>query len=239
MGGSPVRPQLEIARDEVLQAYANGASIDALADRFGCSPTPIRGFLAANGVAFRPAVRPKRLAVSRSEVIAAYRSGRNTREIAATFGVDRNTVSQFLKSEGARREEGLSPLSFTVPNGQDRGVFAGLLLGEGSIVIHGRSASIRISNQDAAILGWLAKFGGRIYWAKPRKGSPNPCAAWDLSGAVNVFHCLSTLLPLLMGKKKSLARAALKVISANYGLQETPAPANLPATPTNRRPSCP
>jgi uncharacterized protein (DUF433 family) len=238
MGGSPVAPRLEAAREEVLLAYKTGASIDSLADRFGCSATPIRGFLVANGIEFRPPVRPKRLAAERNAVIAAYRSGRNTRELAATFGVDRNTVSQFLKAEGARREEGLAPLSFTVPNGEERGVFAGLLLGEGSIVIHGRSASVRISNQDAAILGWLAKFGGRIYWAKPRKGSPNPCAAWDLSGAVNVFHCLSALLPLLMGKKKSLARAALKVIAANYGLRETPAPAALPAIPTNRRPSC-
>jgi uncharacterized protein (DUF433 family) len=222
MGGKPVYPILEQHREEIINSYQNGASIDELSSRFGCSNTPIRRFLMNNGVKLRPPVRPLVLARNKDQVLAMYAEGANTREIADRFGVDRNTVSLFLHKHNARRNTPLSPRTFFIDKDTDRGVLAGLLLGEGSIIIRGKGVSIRIVNQDAAILGWLAQFGGKLYWSKPRKRCPNPTGIWDLSGAVDVYHCLTSLEPLLVGKKKSLARAALKVLKNNYGLGATP-----------------
>lgn len=221
MGGKRIRPVLDSRKDEIIAAYENGESIDSLAGRFGCSNTPIRSFLVDNGVAFRPAVRPRVLASCASEVIEMYRVGKSTRQIARTFKVDRNTVSSFLSERGVLRNAPLSERTFFISSSADKGMFAGLLLGEGSIVIRGRGASIRIVNQDTAIIGWLAQFGGRIYWSKPRERSPNPCGIWDLSRAIDVFHCLVSIHPFLLGKKRQLANAALTVLKQNYGL-ETP-----------------
>lgn len=237
MGGLPVRPKLEVDRAEILSAYAAGSSIDEISARYRCSNTPIRQFLLANGVALRPAVRPKALAKDRSGVIAMYRAGSSTKEIARITGVDRNTVSAFLAAEGILRKTPLRSRGFSIEAPEDKGMLAGLLLGEGSVIIRGRGAAVRIVNQDAAILGWLARFGGRIYWSKPRPSSPNPCGVWDLSRAVDVFHCLTAILSLLVGKKRSLARAALKVLAENYGLRETASPADHQATQTSHRPS--
>lgn len=222
MGGKPIYPILEQHHEEIINSYQNGASIDELSSRFGCSNTPIRRFLMNNGVKLRPPVRPLVLARNEDRVFAMYAEGANTQEIADRFGVDRNTVSLFLEKHGIRRSAPLSPRTFFIESDIDRGIFAGLLLGEGSIVIRGKGASVRIVNQDATIIGWLAKFGGRIYWSKPRKRCPNPCGVWDLSGAVDVYHCLTSIEPLLVGKKKSLARVALKVLKNNYGLGAIP-----------------
>jgi uncharacterized protein (DUF433 family) len=222
MGGKPITPTLEQNRDEIIALYEGGASIDDLSDKFGCSNTPIRKFLIRNCVEFHPPIRPAILEASRDAVITAYQSGDSTADIAEKFGVDRNTVSLFLQKNKVRRTAPLSARTFFIETDADKGMLAGLLLGEGSIIIRGKGASVRIVNQDTAILGWLNKFGGKIYWSKPRKSSPNPCGVWDLSGAIDVFHCLSSIEHLLVGKKKSLARVAIKVLVQNYGLRETP-----------------
>ena len=72
-----------------INSYQNGASIDELSSRFGCSNTPIRRFLMNNGVKLRPPVRPLVLARNKDQVLAMYAEGANTREIADRFGVDR------------------------------------------------------------------------------------------------------------------------------------------------------
>lgn len=222
MGGKPITPNLEQNRDEIIALYEEGASIDNLSKKYRCSNTPIRMFLIRNCVKLRPPIRPAILENVKYAIIDAYQFGDNTVDIAEKFGVDRNTVSLFLKNNKVRRANALSRRKFFIETEADKGMLAGLLLGEGSIIIRGRGVSIRIVNQDTAILGWLNKFGGKIYWSKPRKRSPNPCGVWDLSGAVDVFHCLSSIEHLLLGKKKSLAKAAIKIIAQNYGLRETP-----------------
>lgn len=151
-----------------------------------------------------------------------YRSGSSTKEIARKLGVDKNTVSYFLSSVGCLRSVPIAAREFHVAKDTDRGMLAGLLVGEGTIVIRGRGVVIRIVNQDAAVLGWLSQFGGRIHWGKKRPSCPNPCGVWDLGRVVDVFHFLTSIRPLLIGKKRQLATAALNVLKQNYGFQEIP-----------------
>ena len=222
MGGKPVNGRLEVEREDVILSYKAGESLDSLSSRFGCSPTPLRAFLKRHNVIIRPSVRPKCLSVHGSTVESLYRSGVSTVELAKRFGVDRNTVGAFLRYKGILRDAPLAKRGFHIESDSDKGMLAGLLLGEGSIIIRGNGASIRIVNQDTAIIGWLAKFGGKIYWSKPRPGSVNPCGVWDLSRSVDVFHCLVSLRSLLVGKKRQLMTAAIHVLKKNYGFRETP-----------------
>lgn len=219
MSKKPITDILNLHRQVVLHDYNKGKSIDDLARDFNCSATPIRNFLLDNGIKMRPAIRPKLLQKHAKAIEALYQSGVNTRQIARQFHVDRNTVSYFLKSRGIIRNTSLAERSFFITTESDKGMLAGLVLGEGSIIIRGRLVRISIANTESAIIGWLAKFGGTIHWSKPRKGARNPCAVWHLSRTVDVFHCLLSILPLLVGKKKSLAVAALGVIKVNHGLK--------------------
>jgi uncharacterized protein (DUF433 family) len=220
MGGKPCKQRLTTKAQDIIFNYANGMSIDKLALQCCVNPTTMRRFLLSQGVILRPPIRPKILNKVDTEVISLYHKGWNTKQLAKKFNVDRNTVSYFLQSRGILRKASLSKRTFFIKQEADIGMLAGLLLGEGSIIIRG-SISIRISNQEAAIMGWLAKFGGKIYWSKPRKGALNPCAVWCLNRSVDVFHCLFLVLPLLVGKKRILAVAALNLLKNNYGLQET------------------
>jgi transposase-like protein len=222
---APKLSKLQNVKDEIIQKYNNGDSFDSLASIYKVNPSTIRRFLLFNGVKFRPPVRPQILEKHSTEVITLYRTGKNTRELGEQFGVDRNTVSIFLDRKGVLRKSGLTKKTFSLKTDADRGMFTGLLIGEGSIIIRGKGAIITITNQDAAVIGWLQRLGGKAYWYAPRYRSPNPCGTWRLSGSIDVFHCLNSIYGLLIGKKKPLATAAINVLKANYDLTtEVPAP---------------
>lgn len=222
MGGKPIRPELEKKADYIKHAYQTGQSIDDLASEFSCSSTPIRNFLLAHNIPFRPAIRPCKLKPFKKEVEIMYRSGKNTYEIAEMFSVDRNTVSVFLECIGIRRNAPLSSQTFHIEGEANKGIFAGLLVGEGSIIIRGNGVAIRIANNDGKIIDWLAQWGGKVYWVKPRPPKvPNPSGIWDLAAVVDVFHCLVTILPYMIGAKHILAVRAIRRLKKNYGLEET------------------
>jgi len=222
---SPKIDKLQPVKDEIIQKYNSGDSFDSLALIYGVNPSTIRRFLIIVGVKPRPPLRPPILEKHSAEVIALYRTGKSTKELADKFGVDRNTVSTFLIKKKALRKAGLTKRTFSLNTDADKGMFTGLLIGEGCITIRGKGALITITNQDAAVIGWLQGFGGRAYWYGPRKGVPNPCGTWRLSGSVDVFHCLNSIYPLMLGKKRQLATAAINILKANYGLTtEAPAP---------------
>ncbi len=230
MGGKPVRPMLEENRGYIITAYQSGKSLDDLAVKFSCSVTPIRRFLIDYDIPFRPAVRPKKLTPFKEQVTRLYKSGRNTRQIAQVLNVDRNTVSEFLNCLGIRRKVPLSKRSFDITGEANKGIFAGLLVGEGSIIFRRNGIAIRIVNQDKEIIDWLAQWGGRVYWSKPRPPRvPNSCGVWDLSTSVDVFHCLITILHYMVGAKRRLAEKAIECLKTNYGLEATPSPSGFRA----------
>lgn len=214
-----VQERLYPQKDAITTDYRQ-MSIREIAIKYGCSDSTIRDFLLNNSIQMRAFCRPKLLEKNSAEVFRLYQSGMNTKQLAEKFRVDRNTVGYFLRSTGVCRYRQLHKRTFFIENPIDIGMLAGLLLGEGSIVIYKNRAMIRIVNTDTSIIGWLSKFGGRIHWTKPdQKNRKVPCAVWDLAAAVDVFHCLSILLPILVGKKQQLARAALHILKSKYGLE--------------------
>lgn len=219
MGGKPIRPKLEEEVDYVINAYQSGKSIDDLAQEFSCSATPIRQFLQSHNIPFRAAVRPRKLGPLKDRIEALYRNGHSTIEIAEHLNVDRNTVSSFLDHMGIRRNAPLAARTFHICGEVNKGIFAGLLVGEGTIVIRGNGAAIRIVNTDQEIINWLSQWGGNVYWTKRRPRSTMPCGVWDLAAAVNVFHCLNAVLPYMIGAKHKLAIEAIHHIKENYGLE--------------------
>jgi len=217
--GKPITPSLRRQSQQIIDGYVQGSSLDNLGVQYQCSASSIRRLLLSHNVLLRAPIRSRVLSKFRHEVLAYYRTGASLSQIANRFNVDRNTAGEFIRKNGISRGVGLSSLTFHITSDSDKGMLAGLLLGEGSIILGGNRVCIRIVNQDAAILGWLAKFGGRLYWSKPRHRSPNPCGVWDLSGSVDVYHCLSSIHHLLVGKKKSLCRAGLKLLESRYSLK--------------------
>lgn len=214
----PVTERLLIVKNDIINDYTSGFTMDKLQEKYACSNRPIREIILSAGI-MRPNIRPQKLADKKDKLIERYREGLNTEQLAKEFNVDRNTVSEFLKRHKIRRATAARSREFFIKDDIDKGMLAGLLLGEGSIIITGRGARISIVNQDAHIIGWLGKFGGRIHWFRPRPGSKNPCGYWNLSRSIDVFHCLTILLPILVGKKKNLAVGAINVLKSNYGFQ--------------------
>jgi len=214
-----VKDTLESNAFEIIESYTAGASIDDLSKRYGCSNTPIRHFLIRHGVPFHPAVRPPVLSNHTTEIVAMYQSGKSTSEIAKVYAANRDTVSLLLKNQGIRRRTGISQRTIFIPTDADRGMLAGLLLGEGSVIVTESRASVRIVNTDPAIIEYMAQFGGRVYWNKRRGSTLKPLGIWDVSGAVDVFYLLTSLLPLLVGVKKQRAENAIRLMQENYGLK--------------------
>jgi DNA-binding CsgD family transcriptional regulator len=214
---------LEKKKKEIINAYQNGESLDSIAPKYSVNPSTIRKFLLSHLIILRPPIRPQKLIKDGYEVIKLYKTGLNTQRVASQFNVDRNTVSSFLKKNKMLRDAPLGKRSFHILNDTDKGLLAGLLLGEGSIVMVNRGAQIRIANNEKEILEYLSKFGGRIYWTKPKPPrSPNPGGIWNLPRIVDVYYCLQSIVHLLVGKKYKLAIQAIHLIEKNYGLREIP-----------------
>lgn len=215
--------ELTERRDDIIAAYRDGDSIMTLAQRYGVSSSPIRRLLHLWGVAVRPKVREKVLKQRAGEVERYYRAGMNFRELAAQFAVDRNTVANFIRARGVSRRTWLNRRTFTIKREADKGMLAGLLLGEGSIVRRGTQVAIRIVNTDRDIIEWCQQWGGRVYWYGPRPRGKKPLGTWDLAGAVNVFHCLTSIIPYMVGQKRALAEEALRWLEEHWGFEATDA----------------
>lgn len=211
--------RLEENKDAILLSYQDGASISDLALTYGMHYSTVRRFLLAQNVTLRPAVTPRKLQKNAQAIEKAYRLGESTLLIAERYKVDRNTVSSFLGALGIRRDVPLGERTFFIENEGDKGMLAGLILGEGTILASDKRVAVRVVNTDREIIEWCAKFGGHTYWqGELRPQSRKLCGVWDLSATVDVFHCLISVLPYLVGRKRLLAEKALAFLSERYGL---------------------
>jgi hypothetical protein len=100
-------------------------------------------------------------------------------------------------------------------------MFAGLLLGHGSILTLPSGFAVSIVNTDPEIIEWLSMCGGRVYWMKPTSRRRQPLGTWELRRQVDVFYCLIAILPLLLGKKRDLALQALQELRHRHGFGES------------------
>lgn len=230
------RERILSCRDEMISAYKRGCSLDFLAERYAVSPSTVRRYLLSWGVLLRPPVRTGPLFGKETEAETMYRSGMNTRQIAQCLHADRNTVSAILKARKVLRKAPLAERQFFIEREGDRGVLAGLIAGEGSIVFRRNgvgSVLVSVTNTDPDIIDWLDRWGGRTYWDEPRQNTRirgiKPVGTWRLSRVVDVFHCLSAILPWMFGKKRLLARQGIELLKSRYGLREIRALAGLPA----------
>lgn len=230
---------LEEAKDRVIELYESGLSIDQVSATYTVDYATAWRHLKSWGVILRAPVRQSKLAKKAEEIVALYRSGYSFNQLAERYRVDRNTVATFLTRNGIRRKIALRGRDFSV-NGEGRiGVLAGLIAGEGSILLVNGEIRTRvivcITNTDPDIIEFLSGLGGRHYWSAPRKDKRGikgikPVGTWRLSRACDVLDCLCMVLPYMFGKKRLLAKQGIELLKTQYGLRETRGPANIPAT---------
>lgn len=82
---------------EVVKAYRNGARIDDIATKFGCSRGTVHRYARMAGL-----FRPKESNV-RDGILAMYQQGKPIAEIAAFFGVSTALVSKYANEAGIGR----------------------------------------------------------------------------------------------------------------------------------------
>jgi hypothetical protein len=120
-----------------------------------------------------------------------------------------------------RRDFWVTERTFPELCAQYRGMLAGLLLAGGSILTLPEGFTVRIVNADPEIIGWLSGCGGHVYWAESDGRRRKPLGTWELRRQVDVFHCLSTVLPLLVGRKRDLAFEALRELRHRHGFRKS------------------
>lgn len=89
----------------IVQRYAAGESFEDLAEHFECGWGTIRRFLISNDVPLRQEPRKRKLDGVANDVIEAFRAGAEVGEIAGRFGVQPQTVRNFLMERGAAATE--------------------------------------------------------------------------------------------------------------------------------------
>lgn len=210
---------LEARCDEVMGDYANGYSIRQIARRYDVSHNTVRFFLIAKGVPLRlpKGDKPPKLAARSEEIVAMHRNGKGILELARCFESHPNTIRRVLDLAGVPRRTKLMPRLFHIAGEANKGILAGLVMGEGSIIFRKNGASVQVINTDPDILGWCARWGGRVRWNRMRCRNLKPCGIWELARAVDAFHCLMTIMPLMVGTKRTRAEEAVKRLVERYG----------------------
>ena len=120
MRGPTVKLRLRTQAEAILEAYQQGSSIYHLAERYGCSITPIRQLLKENGLQSRQGSRPNVLESIREQVVSRYQEGETALQLASNFGVNRKTVVSFLNQIGVIRKNRLGRRSFFIEFDADR-----------------------------------------------------------------------------------------------------------------------
>ena len=229
MGGTRVTLRLRPRATAIIESYQSGKSLHELARQYSCSTMPIRQLLKDHGIQSHPGVRPRILEPIREQVVRRYQAGETTLQLASCYSVNKKTIRSFLNQAGVMRRRTLGKRSFFIENNADRGALARLLLEKGSITVDDHRVTIRIPSTDSSILGWLAQFGGKVYWLKNRE--PNlvvPRGAWSLRKPVDAFYCLIETYPFLAGRKREMATEALEMLRGDPGLREPDVSAQVP-----------
>ena len=86
----------------IRDRYEEGATLEALAERYDCSVATITAQLDATGTPRRRAVRRKPV-LDEAAVIAGYKAGATMEELAVEHGCGPRTISALLKENNVPR----------------------------------------------------------------------------------------------------------------------------------------
>jgi transposase-like protein len=91
---------------DVAGAYQAGATIQEIADRYGCSTKPINDALTRAGVTRRPPGRRRRqLGGLEPAIAAAYAAGATLAELGREHGVSPKVIADVLEQQGVSRRQ--------------------------------------------------------------------------------------------------------------------------------------
>jgi transposase-like protein len=89
---------------EVAEAFSAGATIDELAERFGCSSKPVNDALNRAGVQRRNGgPRRRRLAGIEADIAASYNAGATLADLARLHRTSAKVIAQILEDKGVSR----------------------------------------------------------------------------------------------------------------------------------------
>jgi uncharacterized protein (DUF433 family) len=88
---------------EIAAAYRAGATIQQLADEYGCSVKPIRDALDRAGVQRRPSGQARLAVGLERQILEEYRAGATLLALAARYGVGTKVIARVLEDQGQSR----------------------------------------------------------------------------------------------------------------------------------------
>lgn len=115
----------------------------------------------------------------------------------------------FIPGHGARTPRKLAAETFPGPTEAEIGYIAGMIDGEGSILVYQRWVTVTVANTDRPLMDWLAARGGRIAVRhKPGNGNHRrQVYSWDVSKKLDVLNLLQQVLPYLIVKRDKAEQA--------------------------------
>lgn len=160
----------EEVREAIIRDYEAGASILMLSEKYDAVWLTVRNILTRAGVPIRRKAgellkrNTKLFPKDREGILEGYKSGRNSNELAETYGVTQTMISRIVKMAGltrpneeAHREHSLDETVFDTVT-EESAYWVGFLITDGAIVENeGHSPAVKLGLQESD-LGHLYKF---------------------------------------------------------------------------------
>jgi len=135
-------------------------------------------------------------------------SGETVSSIAADLNVHKSALYKRLKRKGVELGRQGWSSTLTLPDQTDRAYIAGIIDGEGSIMLaKGKWWHVKVGMTDRPVIEWLASHGG-TFQVQPRRPPRKEAYTWTVARNRDVQTLLLGVLPYLH-VKQALAERVL------------------------------
>jgi hypothetical protein len=136
----------------------------------------------------------------------------------------KNKLAKATRAYNFSRAYEIAPFSLHIPSSQEVAYIAGIIDGEGSIVLRHRKSgtrekdiypSVMVYNNSKELMDWLVASIGGTYRLSDKRGR-EPGYTWQITAAKDVFTFLNFIIPHLLIKHQKAVEAR-DYLNEKYG----------------------